>query len=167
MTTPSSSDIANKNNDTLTHRPITSFKAYDIRGELGVNLDEDIAYRIGRAFAQILASQKADSESNETLENSIVIGCDIRDSSETLKQATIRGIVESGCYPRASSAADFPQTGSVHPAFWPLPGGAHLWARPWQKEPQAALAVQLQQRAGLTQSCAGHPVAPGQCPVAR
>ena len=33
---------------------IDSFKAYDIRGELGVNLDEDIAYRIGRAFAQIL-----------------------------------------------------------------------------------------------------------------
>ena len=33
---------------------IQSFKAYDIRGELGVNLDEAIAYRIGRAFAQIL-----------------------------------------------------------------------------------------------------------------
>ena len=30
------------------------FKAYDIRGELGKNLDEDIAYRIGRAFAQFL-----------------------------------------------------------------------------------------------------------------
>lgn len=34
---------------------INSFKAYDIRGELGVSLDEDIAYRIGRAFAQILS----------------------------------------------------------------------------------------------------------------
>ena len=34
--------------------PITSFKAYDIRGELGVNLDEAIAYRIGRGFAQFL-----------------------------------------------------------------------------------------------------------------
>ncbi len=42
--------------DNLPHRPINSFKAYDIRGELGVNLDEDIAYRIGRAFAQILAN---------------------------------------------------------------------------------------------------------------
>lgn len=82
--------------DNLPHRSITSFKAYDIRGELGVNLDEDIAYRIGRAFAQILASQKADSEGNDTLENSIVIGCDIRDSSETLKQATIRGIIDAG-----------------------------------------------------------------------
>ena len=34
---------------------ISSFKAYDIRGELGKNLDEDIAYRIGRAFAQFLS----------------------------------------------------------------------------------------------------------------
>ena len=36
---------------------IDSFKAYDIRGELGVNLNEDIAYRIGRAFAQILSQR--------------------------------------------------------------------------------------------------------------
>lgn len=28
---------------------LTCFKAYDIRGELGEELNEDIAYRIGRA----------------------------------------------------------------------------------------------------------------------
>lgn len=67
---------------------ISSFKAYDIRGELGVNLDGDIAYRIGRAFAQFL---------NPTAEDkAIVIGCDIRPSSETLKQATIKGIMDAG-----------------------------------------------------------------------
>lgn len=67
---------------------ITSFKAYDIRGELGVNLDENIAYRIGRAFAQFL---------NPTAKHqTIVIGCDIRPSSETLKQATINGILDAG-----------------------------------------------------------------------
>lgn len=82
--------------DNLPHRPITSFKAYDIRGELGVNLDEDIAYRIGRAFAQILASQRSQNQVSDSVNNSIVIGCDIRDSSETLKQATIRGIVDAG-----------------------------------------------------------------------
>ena len=99
MTLPNNSDnshLSSSSNDALAHRPITSFKAYDIRGELGVNLDEDIAYRIGRAFAQILASQKNDSQGNESLENSIVIGCDIRDSSEMLKQATIRGIIDAG-----------------------------------------------------------------------
>ena len=36
-------------NDTL-----SCFKAYDVRGELGVNFDGDICYRIGRAFAQFL-----------------------------------------------------------------------------------------------------------------
>ena len=31
---------------------LTCFKAYDIRGELGVDIDAEIAYRIGRAVAQ-------------------------------------------------------------------------------------------------------------------
>ncbi|WP_296402496.1 phosphomannomutase CpsG [Psychrobacter sp.] len=82
--------------DNFAHRSITSFKAYDIRGELGVNLDEDIAYRIGRAFAEILAGQRTQNQVSDGVQNSIVIGCDIRDSSETLKQATIRGIVDAG-----------------------------------------------------------------------
>ena len=30
---------------------LTCFKAYDIRGQLGKELDEGIAYRIGRAYA--------------------------------------------------------------------------------------------------------------------
>ena len=30
---------------------LTCFKAYDIRGKLGEQLNEEIAYRIGRAFA--------------------------------------------------------------------------------------------------------------------
>ena len=37
-------------------KKLTCFKAYDVRGKLGEELDEDIAYRIGRATAQ---SQKA------------------------------------------------------------------------------------------------------------
>lgn len=74
---------------------ISSFKAYDIRGELGVSLNEDIAYRIGRAFAQILFARynKADLKD---LQSAIVIGSDIRNSSETLKQATIKGIIDAG-----------------------------------------------------------------------
>jgi phosphomannomutase len=36
---------------------LTCFKAYDIRGEIGVNIDEDIAYRIGRATAQHLKAK--------------------------------------------------------------------------------------------------------------
>ena len=80
---------------------INSFKAYDIRGELGVNLDEDIAYRIARAFAQILYQRYQAAIENKTndmvdLKPAIVIGSDIRHSSEQLKQAAIRGIVDAG-----------------------------------------------------------------------
>ena len=80
----------------LPARAITSFKAYDIRGELGVNLDEDIAYRIGRAFAQILTEQRIANGVAESVQSAIAIGCDIRDSSEALKQATIAGILDAG-----------------------------------------------------------------------
>ncbi len=80
----------------MTFHPIsiTSFKAYDVRGELGVNLDESIAYRIGRAFAQILLSQM---DKNRTdLIPSIVIGSDIRPSSHALKLSAIEGMIDAG-----------------------------------------------------------------------
>lgn len=63
---------------------LTCFKAYDIRGKLGTELNEEIAYKIGRAYGQIYRPHK------------IVIGCDIRLSSEGLKQATIRGLNDAG-----------------------------------------------------------------------
>lgn len=75
-----------------TFEPITidCFKAYDVRGELGVNLDESIAYRIGRAFAQILAKNTTHDKP------AIVIGADIRSSSFALKAAAIDGITDAG-----------------------------------------------------------------------
>ena len=63
---------------------LTCFKAYDIRGKLGTELNEEIAYKIGRAYGQIYQSNK------------IVVGCDIRLSSEDLKQATIKGLNDAG-----------------------------------------------------------------------
>lgn len=63
---------------------LTCFKAYDIRGKLGTELNEDIAYNVGRAYGQIYKPQR------------VVIGCDIRLSSEGLKQATIRGLNDAG-----------------------------------------------------------------------
>ncbi len=75
-----------------TFSPITisCFKAYDVRGELDVTLDEHISYRIARAFAQILKSQ------NTTERPAIVIGSDIRPSSHALKIAAIEGITDAG-----------------------------------------------------------------------
>ena len=75
-----------------TFSPITisCFKAYDVRGELGVTLDEHISYRIARAFAQILKTN------NTTKRPTIVIGSDIRPSSHSLKLAAIEGITDAG-----------------------------------------------------------------------
>ncbi|WP_286860073.1 phosphomannomutase CpsG [Acinetobacter sp. UBA3461] len=63
---------------------LTCFKAYDIRGKLGTELNEEIAYKIGRAYGQIYKPK------------TVVVGCDIRLSSEGLKQATIRGLNDAG-----------------------------------------------------------------------
>ncbi len=63
---------------------LTCFKAYDIRGQLGTELDEEIAYRIGRAYAEFLKPK------------SIVLGGDIRLTSEALKTALSEGIRDAG-----------------------------------------------------------------------
>ncbi|MCW8832363.1 MAG: phosphomannomutase CpsG [Colwellia sp.] len=63
---------------------LTCFKAYDIRGKLGEELNTDIAYRIGRAFAQ------------HTKAKEVVVGGDIRLTSEELKLALANGLMDGG-----------------------------------------------------------------------
>ncbi len=63
---------------------LTCFKAYDIRGKLGVELNEDIAYRIGRAYAE---HQQA---------KSVVVGADVRLTSASLKAALANGLMDGG-----------------------------------------------------------------------
>lgn len=70
--------------DQLGYRDITCFKAYDVRGELDQNLDPDVAYRIGRAFAQVRAAKR------------VVVGRDSRESSPRLANALIRGLTDGG-----------------------------------------------------------------------
>ena len=64
--------------------PLTCFKAYDIRGKLGPELNEEIAYRIGRAYAEFLSPK------------SVVLGADIRHTSEGLKMALANGLMDGG-----------------------------------------------------------------------
>ena len=52
---------------------ITSFKAYDVRGRLPDELNEEIAYRIGRGYAEFIKPRK------------VAIGRDIRLSSAQLR----------------------------------------------------------------------------------
>lgn len=74
---------------------ITCFKAYDIRGRLGDELNADIAYRIGRAFGQFLKPK------------SIVVGGDVRLTSKELKSAVTNGLLDSGV-----DVIDLGQTGT-------------------------------------------------------
>jgi len=68
----------------LNHRVLTSFKAYDIRGRIGIDIDEDVAYRVGRAVAQHLSAKM------------IVVGYDARSTSADYAAAVGRGLCDAG-----------------------------------------------------------------------
>ena len=60
------------------------FKAYDVRGVYPDELDEDAAYRIGRALVRYLAVE------------TVAVGRDMRLSSPALSAALLRGITDQG-----------------------------------------------------------------------
>lgn len=62
-----------------------AFKAYDIRGEWGTDLNEEIAYRIGYFLPQILKAK------------TFLVGRDMRLSSDTLFEQLARGLNDAGC----------------------------------------------------------------------
>lgn len=68
----------------ISSKNLTCFKAYDIRGKLGEEFDENIAYRIGRATAQ---SQRA---------KTVVVGFDARATSRDFADAVVKGICDAG-----------------------------------------------------------------------
>lgn len=72
--------IMQKQTDTL-------FGAYDIRGIVGQELDEDFSYRLGQAFGQYLSVDKRAT---------ILVGCDARNSSPCLSTYLIKGLIETG-----------------------------------------------------------------------
>ena len=63
---------------------LTCFKAYDIRGKLDEELNEEIACRIGRAYGEYLKPK------------TVVLGGDVRLTSEALKLALARGLRDAG-----------------------------------------------------------------------
>ena len=65
-------------------KKLPAFKAYDIRGVVPQDLNTDLAYKIGRAFA------------SEFSPKNIVIGYDIRLESEGLSDALCQGLMDSG-----------------------------------------------------------------------
>jgi phosphomannomutase len=65
-------------------REITCFKAYDLRGRIPAELDDDVAYRVARGYAEFLKPKR------------VAVGRDIRLSSEGLAGALCRGLNDSG-----------------------------------------------------------------------
>ena len=63
---------------------VTGFKAYDVRGRVPDELNEEIAYAIGRAYSQRIKPKH------------VVVGHDIRLSSPSITDALIQGLRESG-----------------------------------------------------------------------
>lgn len=65
-------------------KELSCFKAYDIRGRIPDELNTDIAYAIGRAYAAVVKPKK------------VVVGHDIRLSSVEIKTALTDGLIDSG-----------------------------------------------------------------------
>jgi len=65
------------------------FKAYDLRGIYPTEIDEDFAYKLGRAYATFVL------EKNSSAKN-IVLSSDMRLSSPSLKTEVERGLLDSG-----------------------------------------------------------------------
>jgi len=60
------------------------FKAYDVRGIYGTEVTEELGYRLGRAYCDLINPTR------------VVVGHDMRPSSEPLSEALIRGLTEGG-----------------------------------------------------------------------
>jgi phosphomannomutase len=62
------------------------FKRYDIRGRLGIDLDETLAHRIAQAFAAVTGAK------------AVVLARDSRDSSPSLARAVAKGLMAQGVH---------------------------------------------------------------------
>lgn len=63
------------------------FRAYDIRGEYGVNITEEFAYNLGKAFGSYVERFGS---------NEVMVGHDNRLSSPSLSENLIKGLLDSG-----------------------------------------------------------------------
>jgi phosphomannomutase len=68
------------------------FKAYDIRGTYPEQIDEPLAYRIGRAFARVLS----DLQDTPVEELTVALGRDMRLSAPKMAAQYARGITDEG-----------------------------------------------------------------------
>ncbi len=71
--------------------PEQIFKAYDIRGIYPIELDEELIYKIGRAYGILRSKELGDSK-----KITVVVGHDMRLSSPSLVRELKRGLLDQG-----------------------------------------------------------------------
>ena len=119
----------------------SAFKSYDVRGVYPTEINEDLAYKLGRAFVQFLNVDE------------VVVGMDGRTSSPSLSKALIDGITDQG-----AKAVDIGFC--THPAlmfadgFYKFPAGIMITAsgRPGGRENPAGRSCCGRSRAASTPS---------------
>ena len=92
-----------------------AFKAYDIRGRVPEELNEELVYRLGRAYTERFGAK------------CVVVGRDVRLSSESLSKALCKGFMDAGC-----DVLDIGLCGTEMIYFaaghWPVDGGIMITA---------------------------------------
>ncbi|MGF1700976.1 phosphomannomutase CpsG [Photobacterium makurazakiensis] len=91
------------------------FKAYDIRGRVGAEFNEEKAYAIGCAYADYIKPKR------------VAVGADMRLSSNSIKEAVCQGLQDQGV-----DVIDLGMTGTEEVYFavqhWQLDGGIEITA---------------------------------------
>jgi phosphomannomutase len=128
----------------ITAPPPSIFKAYDIRGIYGEEMDADTAHLIGRGFARVLGRLRG----KEPSQLRVGLGRDMRLSAPEMSAAVRRGLVEEGV-----SVLDAGQIGTEMSYFLvgsrDLDGGAMVTA---SHNPKPYTGVKLMREGALALS---------------
>src|SRR5689334_4966059 len=120
------------------------FKAYDVRGIYPDQLNEDIAYRVGRAFARVIA----DMEERDPSQLELAVGRDMRLTAPEMAARYIEGIRAEG-----ASVLDIGQVGTEMLYFAvgsrDLPGGLMCTA---SHNPKAYTGAKMVKRGSIALS---------------
>jgi phosphomannomutase len=120
------------------------FKAYDVRGLYGDQLNEDVAYRVGRAFARVIA----DMERTEPSDLELAVGRDMRLTAPDMAARYIDGMRDEG-----AAVLDIGQVGTEMLYFTVgsrgLPGGLMCTA---SHNPKAYTGAKMVKRGAIALS---------------
>src|SRR4029453_5567881 len=92
------------------------FRAYDVRGRIGADINPDVFRQVGRAYATLIRRRGG---------RTIAVGRDNRESSAALKAAFVEGVGGAGLDTVEIGEVTTPML-YFAPAPWRLDGGANI-----------------------------------------